>query len=128
MRGEHGRAVLWDAHSIVSVAPRFFAGRLADLNLGNADGRSCAPGLGEKLLAIARTHGEFSAVLNGRFRGGYITRHYGDPARNVHAVQLEMAEIAYMDEEPPYSFREDRARRVRSVLREMLETAAGWAQ
>ena len=128
VRAEHGRAVLWDAHSITSIAPRFFEGRLADLNLGTANGASCAPGLGEALLAAARRHHRCTAVLNGRFTGGHITRRYGDPARRVDAIQLEMAQATYMDEAPPYTFRGDRAARVRPILRELLETAAGWAQ
>jgi N-formylglutamate deformylase len=128
VRSAHGRAVVWDAHSIVSVAPRFFPGRLADLNLGTAGGASCAPGLGEALLAAARRHPSCSAVLNGRFQGGYITRRYGEPARGVNAIQLEMAQATYMDEAPPYTFREDLAASVRPVLRELVATAAGWAQ
>lgn len=125
---EHRRAILWDAHSITRNVPRLFEGRLPDLNLGTASGRACDPALGECLLAIARSHPRFSSVLDGRFKGGHITRRYGDPARNVHAVQLEMAEAVYMDERPPYPFREDLAAHVRPVLREMLAAAATWAQ
>lgn len=127
VRSEHGYAVLWEAHSIVSVAPRFFEGRLPDLNLGTAGGASCKPGLGEALLAVG-SRGPFTAVLDGRFKGGHITRRYGDPASGVHAIQLEMAQSTYMDEAPPYTFREDRAAKVRPVLREMLETAVSWAK
>ena len=128
VRATHGRAVIWEAHSIVSVAPRFFPGRLADLNLGTAGGASCAPALGEALLAAARRDAAFTAVLDGRFKGGYITRRYGDPARGVNAIQLEMAQATYMDESAPYTFREDLAVRVRPVLRDLVATAAGWAQ
>jgi len=118
MKHEHGYALLWDAHSIFSVLPRFFPGRLADLNLGTADGRSCAPGIGEALLEAVRG---FSSVLNGRFKGGYITRTYGRPAEHIHAVQLELSEATYMAEVPPYAFRDDLANRLRPVLRELLE-------
>ena len=119
LKAQYGYALLWDAHSIFSTLPRFFAGKLPDFNLGTADGRSCRDGLGEKLLA--RVTG-FSKVLNGRFKGGYITRTYGEPARSVHAVQLELSEAIYMDERPPYRFREDLAKKVRPQLRALLET------
>lgn len=118
MKQKHGYALLWDAHSIFSLVPRFFKGRLTDFNLGTADGSSCAPGIGESLLA--RIQG-YSSVLNGRFKGGYITRRYGDPANGIHAVQLELSEAVYMDERPPYEFREDLAARVRPQLRDLLE-------
>jgi N-formylglutamate deformylase len=128
VKGEHGRAILWDAHSIVSVAPRFFAGRLPDFNLGTAGGTSCAPELARRLLAVASRDPAFSAVLDGRFKGGHITRRHGDPASGMHAVQMEMAEVVYMDERPPYPFRGDLAARVRPILREMLEISLHWAE
>jgi N-formylglutamate deformylase len=128
VRATHGVAILWDAHSIVSVAPRLFEGRLPDFNLGTADGAACDPALAAALFAALRRHeGIFSSVLNGRFKGGHITRRYGRPANGVHAVQLEMAEEIYMDERPPFTFRESQASRVRAVLRELLETAVDWA-
>jgi N-formylglutamate deformylase len=118
LREKHGYALLWDAHSIFSEVPRFFAGKLTELNLGTADGRSCGPGMGEALL---KKVAGYSAVLNGRFKGGYITRTYGDPARNVHAVQLELSEATYMEESPPYRFSEDLALRLRPQLRALIE-------
>jgi N-formylglutamate deformylase len=118
LKSRHGYALLWDAHSIFSVLPRFFPGKLADLNLGTADGRSCAPGIGETLLGIVRG---YSAVLNGRFKGGYITRRYGDPANGVHAVQLELSEATYMEETAPYRFRDDLAQLLRPNLKALLE-------
>ena len=121
LKAAHGTALLWDAHSIASHVPRFFSGRLTDFNLGTADGQSCAPEIGARLLEIARAAAGHTAVLNGRFKGGYITRTYGRPAENVHAVQLELSEITYMDEAPPFGFREDLANRVRPYLRAMLE-------
>ena len=118
LKAKHGYALLWDAHSIFSELPRFFEGRLPDFNLGTADGKSCAPGIGEALLKSVEG---YRAVLNGRFKGGYITRRYGGPADGVHAVQLELSEITYMRESAPYSFREDRAKVVRPQLRTLLE-------
>ena len=123
VRAAHGKVVLWDAHSIASQVPRLFAGRLPDFNLGTADNTSCDPRLAEALLAALRRHAGHSSVLNGRFKGGYITRRYGNPGAGVHAVQLEMAEAVYMDEHSPYAFRESLARRVRPILREQLEIA-----
>ena len=128
VRELHGVAVLWDAHSIVSEAPRLFEGRLPDFNLGTADGSSCDPVLARALVAaLERQLGRFSYVIDGRFKGGYITRQYGRPAEGVHAVQLEMAECIYMDETPPYAFRESLAKSVRPILQELLETAVDWA-
>lgn len=127
VRAEHGRAVLWDAHSIFSEVPRLFTGKLADLNLGTADGASCNPKLGAALMAALGGHTGYTAVLNGRFKGGYITRRYGDPARGVHAVQLEMACSTYMDERSPFPFRADLAQRIRPILHEQLRIARDWA-
>jgi N-formylglutamate deformylase len=128
VHARHGVAILWDAHSIVSVAPRLFEGRLPDFNLGTADGASCDPALAASLFAALRRHeGFFSAVLNGRFKGGHITRTYGRPAEGVHAIQLEMAEETYMDERSPFTFRQSQAHRVRAILHEQLETALNWA-
>ena len=118
LRQKFGYALLWDAHSIFSEVPRFFTGKLAELNLGTADGRACGPGVGEALLD--RVSG-YSAMLNGRFKGGYITRTYGDPAKGVHAVQLELSEATYMEESPPFRFREDLAKRLRPQLRALIE-------
>ena len=127
VRAEQGTAILWDAHSIVSVLPRLFEGKLTDFNLGTADNATCDAGLAESLLVALRRHSGYTSVLNGRFKGGHITRAFGDPARGVHAIQLEMAECLYMDEASPYTLREERARQVRPILREQLEIAQAWA-
>jgi N-formylglutamate deformylase len=118
LKEAHGYALLWDAHSIFSVVPRFFEGTLTELNLGTADGRSCGPGIGEGLMRVVSGYG---AVLNGRFKGGYITRRYGAPAGDVHAVQLELSEATYMEESPPFRFREDLAKRLRPQLKALIE-------
>jgi N-formylglutamate deformylase len=128
VRAEHGIAMLWDAHSIVSVAPRLFEGRLADFNLGTADGASCDLELAQALSVALSRHSRYTSVLDGRFKGGYITRHYGAPARAIHAVQLEMAEVTYMDESSPYTFRPERAEAVSEVLREQLGIVLDWAR
>jgi len=124
----YGRIVLWDAHSICSVLPRFFEGRLPDLNLGSAGGAACDEGLAQLLLQIARSHSRYTAVLDGRFKGGYITRRYGRPSEGVHAIQLELAQLTYMQEEYPYSFDESRAAALRPVLTQMLREVLRWAR
>jgi N-formylglutamate deformylase len=121
IRAAHGHALLWDAHSIASELPRFFSGRLPDLSFGTASGTSCAPAIEAAVFAAARGAAGYSAVLNARFKGGYITRAYGRPAERVHAIQLELSQRTYMNEPPPFEFREDLAGRVRPWLRKFLE-------
>lgn len=123
----HGVALLWDAHSIASEVPRFFEGRLPELNIGTNGGTSCDPSLARRVMAVAEAAQGYDAVLDGRFRGGYITRHYGRPGASVHAVQLEQSQRTYMDEDPPFAFRDDLAGAVRPVLRAMLEAMLDWA-
>jgi N-formylglutamate deformylase len=124
----HGAAVLWEAHSIRSRVPRFFQGRLPDLNIGTGGGASAAPALIARLKAVAAESADYSHVVDGRFKGGYITRAYGNPVAGVHAVQLELAQATYMEEDPPYAFREDLAERIRPVLRRLLEATLSWLQ
>jgi len=128
IKARHGMAALWDAHSIRSVLPRFFEGRLPDLNLGTANGASCDPALARRLLEIAGEAGGFSAVLNGRFTGGYITRHHGQPAEGVHAVQLEMTQCSYMQEALPFDYLPEVAQRVQPHVRRMLEAVLDFVQ
>ncbi|CAG2142349.1 N-formylglutamate deformylase [Cupriavidus plantarum] len=122
LRAEHGTIGLWDAHSIRSVLPRFFEGKLTDFNLGSANGASSDAGLAARMLEIANLVPGHTAVLNGRFKGGYITRQYGNPAGGVHAIQLELAQSAYMIESYPFDYDVSRASRVRPAIRKMLET------
>ena len=126
IRGRYGYALLFDAHSIVSECPRFFEGRLTDFNLGSGGGTSCDPRLGDALLAVSELHSGYTAVLNGRFKGGYITRQYGKPSANIHAVQLELSECTYMQETPPFDYDDVLATRVRVILREIIETMLAW--
>ena len=127
VKAEHGVAVLWDAHSIAPEVPRLFPGRLPDFNLGTASGAACTPDLARALHVALSRHRDFTSVLDGRFKGGYITRAYGRPAEGVQAIQLEMATSTYMDPGSPYTFRSERAARVRPILRELLEIVLGWA-
>lgn len=124
----HGRVVLWDAHSIASQVPRFFDGKLPDLNFGTADGASCAPGLAHAVVAPALAQERYSVSVNGRFKGGHITRHYGQPQAGVQAIQLEMCQSLYMDEQAPYGYRPDLAQPVQALLRTMTQAAADWVR
>ena len=120
LRAEHGRVVLWEGHSIRSHVPMLFEGRLPDFNLGTAAGASCGGPLQRRLQAVLESDHDYSHAINGRFKGGYITRHYGDPASGVHAVQLELAQINYMDEDS-FVYEEAKANLVQTVIRELLQ-------
>lgn len=120
LKSRHGRAVLWEGHSIRSEVPMFFSGVLPDLNLGTADGASCGNVLRGRLLAVLGDQQRYQWVADGRFKGGYITRHYGQPAQGVEAVQMEIAQRAYMDEEN-FAYAPERAAQLQPVLRGLLE-------
>jgi N-formylglutamate deformylase len=124
LKAQHGAVLLWDAHSIASVLPRLFEGQLPDLNLGTNSGQSCGAALIDSVAAVAAAS-RFSHVVNGRFKGGYITRHYGQPDQSVHAIQLEMSQCLYMDEAAPFDYLEYRATSVQPVLQAMLQAALG---
>jgi N-formylglutamate deformylase len=124
VRARHGYAILLDGHSIRAEVPRFFAGRLPDLNVGTADGASCDEAIAALATAILANDAGFTHVVNGRFKGGYVTRHYGRPSENVHALQLEMAQDVYMDESPPYAWDPARAARLASLLERLVLTLA----
>lgn len=119
LRQLHGQVLLWDAHSIASVLPRLFEGKLPDLNFGTASGASCD---GKILQAALRClDGEpFTRVVNGRFKGGYITRHYGQPSRGIHAIQLELCQSLYMNESVPFDYQPDIAQQLQPALQRML--------
>jgi N-formylglutamate amidohydrolase len=126
VRERHGYAVLLDGHSIRAEVPRFFSGRLPDLNLGTADGRSCAAEVEALAATVLGQSPGFSHVVNGRFRGGYVTRHFGQPARGVHALQLEIAQDCYMDEAAPSLYDPARARALSNVLERLVITLSEW--
>jgi N-formylglutamate deformylase len=123
IKQQHGWALLWDAHSIVSCVPRFFSGKLPDLNLGTADGESCGAAIQAAVEDSLRAQSDFNWVVNGRFKGGYITRRYGRPAQRIHALQLEMCCRTYMEEAPPWRFDDARANGVRPVLQACVQSA-----
>jgi N-formylglutamate deformylase len=113
LKQQHGKVILLDAHSIMSQVPRFFSGKLPDFNFGTANGRSCSHTLLESIKKLDLT--PYSSVYNGRFKGGYITRTYGDPVNNIHAIQLELSQHTYMDE-PTSHYNEQKAARVKMQL------------
>ena len=119
LREQHGYALLWDAHSIPSSVPALFEGELPALNIGTFDGQSCAAPIAESVLAVAEAS-QYDAVMNARFKGGFITRHYGDPENGVHAVQLELAQRAYMHEKT-LQFDREKAAELRATLKLMLD-------
>ena len=121
LRAVHGRAVLWEGHSIRGELPFLFQGRLPDMNLGTAGGTSCSPALQQRLEAVLAGQEEFDSVVNGRFKGGHITRHYGDPASGIEAVQMETSQRAYMDE-ASFAYDEAKAARAQALIRRLLET------
>ena len=123
LKATHGKVLLWEAHSIRSCVPRFFEGRLPDFNFGTSNGASAVAGLAEELAAVVERHGGYSAVANGRFKGGYITRHYGEPSQGVHAVQLELSQITYMQEQLPYAYDEALAAKIEPLLEQLVATA-----
>ena len=120
-RGRHGFVVLWDAHSIAGEVPSLFDGTLPDLNIGTNGGASCDADCADAVGAAAAESG-YSWVVDGRFRGGYITRHYGAPGEGVHAIQLELAQRTYMDEQSR-EYDEGRAPILQAVIRRLLESA-----
>lgn len=118
----HGFALLYDAHSIRSEIPRLFEGRLPVLSLGTWEGRACGPDLRAAAGAECYTSGTYDVAIDGRFKGGWITRHYGRPAEGIFALQMELAQRAYMEEAPPWRYDELRADELKRTLRRFLET------
>ena len=135
LRQAHEKIVLYDCHSIRSVIPRLFDGELPIFNLGTNGGVSADPVLEGKVVALLEASGE-SFVVNGRFKGGWITRHYGRPADGLHALQMELACRGYMRERPgpvdetswPVPYDPGFAAPMRARLEAILKTALDWAQ
>ncbi|TPM46319.1 N-formylglutamate deformylase [Mesorhizobium sp. B2-2-3] len=135
LRGLHGKIVLYDCHSIRSVLPRLFDGTLPVFNLGTNDGKSTDPALQEKVAGILAETGE-TFVVNGRFKGGWITRHFGQPQNGVHALQMELSNRGYMREPEgkgapdnwPVPYDAAFAAPIRATLTSILETAISWVE
>lgn len=124
IKQEYGFAVLFDAHSILSNVPRLFEGQLPDINIGTNDGASASSDLTDQLVAVCAAS-NYSHVLNGRFRGGYITRYYGRPD-DVQAVQLELVQRAYMREDGSAQYDDRLAEQVQQVLRAWVKVLVDW--
>ena len=127
LKSAHGHALLFDAHSIKSELPWLFEGTLPDMNLGTVGGSSCAPALRDALAGVLAAQRDYSHVVDGRFKGGHITRHFGRPGDGVHAVQLEMCWRAYMDEQAPgHAWDEPLAAAVKPLLQALVQTLIDW--
>ena len=126
VRAKHGFAILYDCHSIRSHIPFLFEGTLPDFNIGTDSGKTCAPDLAEGVEAVCRAAEGYSTVVNGRFKGGWTTRHYGDPQNGIHAIQMELAQSTYMQEHAPWTWDETKAQRLRQTLTTILEQLSDW--
>ncbi|MEH6727254.1 MAG: N-formylglutamate deformylase [Hyphomicrobiales bacterium] len=116
----HGFAILYDCHSIRSHIPFLFEGILPVFSIGTNSGASCAIAIEAAVVTICKQADGYDCVVNGRFKGGWTTRHYGQPDNGVHAIQMELAQRAYMDEAAPWSYRADLAARLRPYLTRIL--------
>ncbi len=135
LRKKHGKVVLYDCHSIRSVIPHLFEGELPVFNIGTNSGKSCDPALAAKVAETCATS-PFSSILNGRFKGGWITRSYGNPDLGVHAVQMELSCRGYMDEpaEPslpgtwPTPYSDARVAPMRESLKQVIDACLAFAK
>ena len=126
VREKFGYALLWDGHSIRSEIPWLFEGKLPDLNLGTANGASCDASLRTRLAESLAIDTRNTHAVDGRFKGGYITRHYGRPDAGIHAVQLEMCQSLYMQEAPPFAYDEAKATQIQPTLKRLLQVMLDW--
>jgi formiminoglutamase len=117
----HGYVILYDCHSIRSLVPYLFDGRLPDFNIGTNSGDSCDQAVESAVQSVCAAAGGYSTVSNGRFKGGWTTRHYGEPGRGFHAIQMELAQCNYMLEQDPWSYADDKAGKLRVILAEILQ-------
>jgi len=128
VRARHGVAILYDCHSIRSTIPFLFPGTLPDFNIGTVDGSSCAPRVTGAVLDAVQAVPAYTHVLNGRFKGGWTTRHYGQPREGVHAIQMELAQATHLaSETPPFDYDPDKAEALRAPLRAALAALAALA-
>jgi N-formylglutamate deformylase len=125
LRALHGRALLWDGHSIESELPWLFEGRLPELNLGSNAAQSCSPAARAAVAAVLAAQRSYSQVVDGRFKGGYITRHYGRPAEGWQALQMEMVQAIYMLEDrlhpPPRPLQPAKLAQLQPLLQTCLQ-------
>ncbi len=120
-KAQHGFAILYDCHSIRSVIPHLFEGPLPELNIGTFNGVSCAPEIQTAVEQVCERQGAFTYVVNGRFKGGWTTRHYGDPDNGIHAIQMEITQRSYLETEAePFTYDGVRALGLRDCLRAIL--------
>lgn len=118
----HGVAVLYDCHSIRSTIPFLFEGRLPDFNIGTDMGRTCDPAIEAAAAGIVAETSGYTSIVNGRFKGGWTTRHYGRPETGVHAIQMELAQISHLaSEAPPFAYAPEKAEPLRVHLKDILE-------
>jgi N-formylglutamate deformylase len=127
LKAQHGIALLFDAHSIRSVVPRFFEGQLPDLNIGTASGSSCAASMLSAAEAVLAEQQDYSYVIDQRFKGGYITRAYGQPDSGFHSLQLELSQRNYMEEPLPFNYLPERAAQLQPLLRQLTQRLIDWA-
>lgn len=129
VKAKHGIAVLYDCHSIRSHIPFLFDGTLPDFNIGTNQGMTCAAVMEEAVGEICSAAQDYSSTLNGRFKGGWTTRHYGQPDDGVHAIQMELTQSIYLESEAaPFAYDDAKAVRLRPHLRTILETLIALAK
>ncbi len=127
VRSIHGFVILYDCHSIRSRIPFLFDGVLPDFNVGTNLGITCAPEIEARAVAVCEAAKGYRSVLNGRFRGGWTTRHYGQPHQGQHAIQMELAQSAYLTcEHAPWTYDTQKAEALRAHLAKILTRLAGW--
>ncbi len=127
VQSQYGFAVLYDCHSIRSRIPNLFPSRLPDFNIGTNNSTSCHPAMEHEVCTICEESANFTTVVNGRFRGGWTTRHYGKPVNGIHAIQMELAQSTYMLEEPPWTYDETKAEILRHELKRILDSLVSLA-
>ena len=128
VREKHGVAILYDCHSIRSHIPFLFEGKLPDFNIGTNEGQTCAQRVQDAVWQECQRTQAYTSVVNGRFKGGWTTRHYGRPAENIHAIQMELAQSTHLKSESlPFEYDSTKAKQLREHLRKILKSLADLA-
>ena len=120
VKQRHGGVILYDCHSIRSNIPFLFEGTLPDFNIGSFNGKSCSQQIEHAVQALCASAQGYTHVVNGRFKGGWTTRHYGAPDQGIHAIQMELAQITYMHESAPWQFDSKKSQTLRQTLKKIL--------